>query len=135
MSHVETSRSTMFRQATDFVQGKLEDMCITVKSKMEDKTREIVDAVFRDYMTVIIGASADDPANRMPRDELDYVKADVTAVLLSAATMFDLAREGGESLTEPMEVDMTQDELHEEPQEVEQDQMQPKEGKLANNPA
>lgn len=135
VSHVETSRSTMFRQATDFVQGKLEDMCATVKSQMNDKVREILDSVFHDYMTVIIGESAGDPANRIPRDELDYAKADVTAVLLSAATIFDLAREGGDSLAEPEEVDMTLEELHEESKEIERAQVQPKQGKLANHPA
>lgn len=51
--HVNSSRHTMFREATDTVKDHLEAMCRSVKKQMTDRVEGIFDAVFRDYMGVI----------------------------------------------------------------------------------
>lgn len=96
VSHVDTTRRTMFRQATDAVKGRLEDLCTAVQVRLNDKAREILDSVFRDYMAVMVGATAGSHANRLQRNELDYAKADVKIVLQSASAVFRLAGSGGD---------------------------------------
>lgn len=90
VSHVDESRHTMFRQATDTVKGLLEEMIEVVQTQMHDKTRDILDSVTRDYTTVLVGAGINNPADQGSSEEPEHM-ADVKAALLSADALFALA--------------------------------------------
>ncbi|CAJ2501356.1 Uu.00g042090.m01.CDS01 [Anthostomella pinea] len=85
-NHVESHRSTMFRQATDTVKARLQGMCRNVQQTMIDSTAEIFDAVFRDYMGVFVGQTVDRRA-RMSPQELEMRKQ-VNNVILLGDRMF-----------------------------------------------
>lgn len=111
VSHIESSRNTMFRQATDAVKGRLQDMSTVVEKQLSDKLKEICDSVFRDYMAVLVGVSVTGLTNRARPTELDCLKADVNVVLRSAATLFAPVEASGHSRSDPMEKDQIQDRL------------------------
>lgn len=53
VTHVDESRHTMFRDATDTVKAQLDTMCRNVKKQLTDRVEGIFEVVFREYMTVI----------------------------------------------------------------------------------
>ena len=53
VTHVDESRHTMFRDATDTVKAQLDTMCRNVKKQLTDRVEGIFELVFREYMTVI----------------------------------------------------------------------------------
>ncbi|KAK3319346.1 hypothetical protein B0H66DRAFT_591910 [Apodospora peruviana] len=55
VSHVERTRRTMFRDATNGVQEQLETMCKTVKQQIENSTQDLHSRLTRDYLAVLVG--------------------------------------------------------------------------------
>ncbi|KAI1502359.1 hypothetical protein F5X99DRAFT_379222 [Biscogniauxia marginata] len=84
--HVEEVRHTMFLDATDTVKMQLQAMCRAVRKDMSETTENIYDAVFRDYMSVLVGTTVDRRA-KVPRQKLDLRKR-VKEVLLRGDLMF-----------------------------------------------
>lgn len=98
VSHVETARKTMFRQAADTVEGRLLDMCETMRVHMRQKTSDICALMHRDYMAALVGAhNPSVPQSRMVISELDHIKQDVRAVLVRAATVFSMDDGAGDN--------------------------------------
>ncbi|RYP00448.1 hypothetical protein DL763_000800 [Monosporascus cannonballus] len=88
VGHVDHSRHTMFRQATDTVKAKLQAMCRTVHKHMSDRVDDVFAAVFRDYMHVIIGAKVDRHAKLSPEEVA--TRTTVNDILHRGTTMFAL---------------------------------------------
>ncbi|KAI1372650.1 hypothetical protein F4677DRAFT_431751 [Hypoxylon crocopeplum] len=85
-NHVDTSRNTMFREATDIVKARLDAMCRTVRVSMTDEMEEMFASVFRDYMRVLVGTTVDRHA-KLPPEEL-AMRANVNNVLQGGDSMF-----------------------------------------------
>ncbi|KAI0148196.1 hypothetical protein F4776DRAFT_606585 [Hypoxylon sp. NC0597] len=101
-NHVEASRHTMFRQATDTVKTQLEAMCRSVRKSLTDGTEDMFSVIFRDYMKVIVGTTVDRHAKLSPQ-ELN-MRTTLNNVLARSDSMF------GPALGEP---------IVEEPQQAE----------------
>ncbi|RYP52928.1 hypothetical protein DL768_002024 [Monosporascus sp. mg162] len=86
VGHVDDSRHTMFRQATDTVKAKLQAMCRTVQKDMSDRVEDVFAAVFRDYMHVIVGAKVDRHAKLSPEEVA--TRTTVNDILHRGITMF-----------------------------------------------
>lgn len=103
-NHVETSRYTMFNEATDTVKAQLEAMCRTVQKSLSDEMEDMFSSIFRDYMKVLgeyltitayiifdantttVGTTVDRHA-RLPPQEL-AMRADVNDFLQHCDLMF-----------------------------------------------
>ncbi|KAI1074397.1 hypothetical protein F5B20DRAFT_586283 [Whalleya microplaca] len=84
--HVDHSRHTMFRQATDVVKAQLEKMCRTVEEQMLNQIEDIFEAVFRDYMSVLVGTTVDRRSKISPQELA--MRTNVNSVLLRGDSMF-----------------------------------------------
>jgi len=80
ITHVTTSRHTMFRQATDVVKARLENICDRVEQELQEKTQVILTAVLRNYTAVLVGSESDDPLDR-PSHQSFGMKPAVSAAL------------------------------------------------------
>lgn len=67
ISHVETTRNTMFRDAAEFVRVRLTEMCETVKKTMRGQAEHVYTRIRDDYMRVIGGAQV--AAATLPQQE------------------------------------------------------------------
>lgn len=96
VQHVETTRNTMFHQATATVRERLEAMCDTVMAELNKATRTIMISLFNDYMVELIGASAKRQSGVSPREL--QLRASVRDVLRDADTVFALLPRGDSSI-------------------------------------
>ena len=87
VSHVETERYNMFRQATNAAQGRLDDMCATVESQMRARIQDIFTTIYRDYMTVLVGVSANNLQQRMGREERE-LRTKIASILAPVDLQF-----------------------------------------------
>ncbi|KAK7739253.1 hypothetical protein SLS62_011259 [Diatrype stigma] len=88
-------RHTMFREATDTVKDQLEAMCRSVKKQMADRVEGIFDAVFRDYMSVIVGTRVDRHVKLSPAEVA--LRTHVNDILHRGDAMFALpSRDDGQ---------------------------------------
>jgi len=87
VSHVDGERRAMFRRAVDMVEGQLDDMCAKVESQMRAGIQDVFNAVYRDYMTVLIGAGANNPQHRMPHQERE-LRGRITSLLQAVDGQF-----------------------------------------------
>ncbi|KAI0854147.1 Dynamin family-domain-containing protein [Daldinia vernicosa] len=85
-NHVETSRYTMFNEATDTVKAELEAMCRTVQKSLSDQMEDMFSSIFRDYMKVLVGTEVDRRAKLSP-EEL-AMRANVNNFLQHCDLMF-----------------------------------------------
>ncbi|KAI1659708.1 Dynamin family-domain-containing protein [Daldinia decipiens] len=88
-NHVETSRHTMFNQATDTVKAQLEAMCRVVQKSLSDEMEDMFSSIFRDYMKVLVGTTVDRHA-KLPPQEL-AMRANVNDFLQHCDLMFSPA--------------------------------------------
>lgn len=58
VSHVESTRVSMFDSATNVVKSLLQQMCDAVRDLMASKTEENFQRISRDYLAVLVGANA-----------------------------------------------------------------------------
>ncbi|KAI1478877.1 Dynamin family-domain-containing protein [Daldinia eschscholtzii] len=85
-NHVETTRYTMFNEATDTVKEQLEAMCRTVQKRLSDEMEDMFNTIFRDYMKVLVGTTVDRHA-KLPPQEL-AMRANVNDFLQHCDSMF-----------------------------------------------
>ncbi|KAI8631989.1 hypothetical protein F5Y19DRAFT_382458 [Xylariaceae sp. FL1651] len=85
-THVDNARHSMFRQATDSVKGRLQDMCRSVKKDIAELVEGIFDQVSIDYMRTLVGTEVDRSA-KLPREELD-MRNRIREILLLGDKMF-----------------------------------------------
>ena len=70
----------MFCSATAIVRGRLNDMCAAVEQQMRTRIQAIFQDVYRDYLTVLVGGTPNNPQRRMPREERQ-LRGRVTSIL------------------------------------------------------
>ncbi|KAI1134964.1 hypothetical protein F5Y05DRAFT_421688 [Hypoxylon sp. FL0543] len=86
--HVENSRLTMFRDAADTVKTHLQAMCRTVEARLIAETEEMLNAIFRDYMKVLVHSHME-----ISPEELE-MRASLNNLLGLSDFMFARALEG-----------------------------------------
>lgn len=86
--HVKSTRHTMFREATDKVKAQLQSMGDSIGLQMADRVRNIFDAVFRDYMKVIVGIEVDRHIELSPEEIA--IRATIDDILCEGDILFNL---------------------------------------------
>ncbi|KAI1132388.1 hypothetical protein F5Y10DRAFT_231071 [Nemania abortiva] len=106
INHVDTTRHSMFRQATEVVKGQLETMCRSVMHDIAESIQAVFDTIYMDYMRTLVGAEVD-RSRKIPIEERD-MRNRVNKILLSCDKMFAPAL--GESAFEADAMEATTDE-------------------------
>ncbi|KAI0876004.1 hypothetical protein GGS24DRAFT_453177 [Hypoxylon argillaceum] len=70
INHVDYTRHSMFREATEVVRGQLDAMCRSVKEDITESIQDVFDTIYMDYMRTLVGTEVD-RGRKMPREELD----------------------------------------------------------------
>ncbi|KAF2471415.1 uncharacterized protein BDR25DRAFT_223354 [Lindgomyces ingoldianus] len=90
--HVQRYRFSMFKDATQTVQGRLNDMCKTLEETMAEKAEEIFLSMRQDYMNIIGGANISQD-KLIPRAER-AMRADILSILLGVDEQFKAIANG-----------------------------------------
>lgn len=80
VTHVAGRQRAMFRNATDVVQSRLEDMCQHIRQVMEAHVQNMYTRLSRDYLAVLVGTDAASMGTRIPRAEL-MLRAEMAPLL------------------------------------------------------
>ncbi|KAL2874899.1 hypothetical protein SGCOL_009877 [Colletotrichum sp. CLE4] len=101
VSHVETSRDTMFRRSTDSVKEQLEGLCRRLQDELTTQVQDIYSLLARDYLHVLIGVDKDPKPTGLPRAER-LLRAEMYHKLEQTAKRF--ARPGLGTIEDPANI-------------------------------
>ncbi|KAK1957604.1 hypothetical protein LY78DRAFT_741803 [Colletotrichum sublineola] len=106
VNHVESSRHTTFRHATDSVREQLRALCRRVEDEMTQQVQEIYNLLARDYLAVLVGVDNNTKHSSLPRPEC-LLRVEMRSILETTGQWF--ARSGSKDGSKDVAVPDDQD--------------------------